>query len=412
MAKTREIGLDEIVAARGDVAGECAHTPVLRLPAIDELLGGPIALKAENLQRTGSFKVRGVTAKLAALGEGCANGVAAGTAGNHGRALAWAARRRGVRCELFVPEDAPISKTGPAARLGAEVEFCAGTVEECVAQAHQRAESAGLAFVHPFDDPDVIAGQGSVGLELLADVSDLARVLVPLGGGGLASGIAIAVKSERPGAEVIGVQVERSAPFPASLGEGEPVTVEPGVTVADGIAVKRPGELTLPLVERWLDEVVVVSEDEVGDAMAALLAEAKLVVEGAGAVGVAAVASGRVAPAPEGSTAIVLSGGNVDETVLAAIARRSGARHGRGAVLFTTIADRPGSLARLLDAVGATGASVVDVQHVRELGDLHVAETGVELILETRGPEHTEAIVAELRRRDYEVEVQHTAREE
>ena len=412
MAKTREIGLDQIVAAREAVAGEYARTPVLRLPAIDELLGGPIALKAENLQQTGSFKVRGVSAKLAALGEGCADGVVAGTAGNHGRALAWAARRRGVRCELFVPEDAPISKTGPAARLGAEVERCVGTVEECVMRAHERAESAGLAFVHPFDDPDVIAGQGTVGLELLEDVPDLARVLVPLGGGGLASGIAIAVKSQRPEAEVIGVQAERSASYLASLREGEPVTVEPGVTVADGIAVKRPGELTLPLVERWLDEVVVVSEDEIGDAMAALLAEAKLVVEGAGAVGVAAVASGRVTPAPEGGTAIVLSGGNVDETVLAAIARRSGARHGRGAVLFTTIPDRPGSLARLLEAVGATGASVVDVQHVRDAGDLHVAETGVELILETRGREHTAAIVAELRRRAYDVELQHTAREE
>jgi threonine dehydratase len=212
--------------------------------------------------------------------------------------------------------------------------------------------------------------------------------------------------------EVFGVQAEASASYPASLESGEPVAVSPGATVADGIAVKRPGELTLPLVREWLEGVVVVSEDDVADAMATLMREAKLVVEGAGAVGIAALASGVLDPAPQGTTAVVLSGGNVDETQLAAIERRAGARSGRSAVLYTTISDRPGSLARLLEAVGATGASVVDVQHVRDAVDLHVSETGVELILQTRGREHTDDIVRELSERDYRVRLQHTSREE
>jgi threonine dehydratase len=412
MSAAPEIGLERISAAREVVAGQCAETPVLRLAAMDELLRAPIAFKAESLQQTGSFKARGVSVKLAALGEGCEGGVVAGTAGNHGRALAWAARRRGVACELYVPEDAPISKTEPAASLGASVERCEGTVDDCVARAKDRAAEAGLAFVHPFDDPDVIAGQGSVGLELLEEVPDVARVLVPLGGGGLAAGIAISIRSQRPDVEVFGVQVDACPSYPPSLESGEPVTVRPATTVADGIAVKRPGDLTLPLVEQWLAGVAVVTEDEVGDAMAVLLSEAKLVVEGAGAVGVAALASRRIEPAAEGTTAVILSGGNVDESLLAAIARRAGGRSGRGAVLYTTISDRPGSLARLLEAVGATGASVVDVQHVRDAVDLHVSETGVELILETRGREHTDAIVKELSERDYRVRLQHTAREE
>jgi threonine dehydratase len=384
-----EMGLKQIEAARDAVWDQYTRTPSFRLAAVDELLGGQIALKAENLQQSGSFKLRGASNKLFSLGAACADGVVAGTAGNHGRALAYAARRRGVPCHLYVPHDAPISKTEPAAELGAVVERCEGGVDDCVVRARERAAADGLAFVHPFDDPAVVAGQGTIGLELLEDVPDLTRVVVPIGGGGLAAGVAIAVKSQRPEAEVVGVRIEN-----------------PETTVADGIAVKHPGELTAPLLERWLDEVVVVSDDETGDAMAALLAEGKLVVEGAGAVGVAALASGRAAPAQSGTTAVILSGGNIDETLLAAIARRAGARRGRGAVLYTTIPDRPGSLAQLLEAVGSTGASVVDVRHVRDAVELHVAETGVELILETRDQDHTDAIVVELGERGYVVQRQ------
>ena len=408
VAPGAEVTAKQIAKAHAQISAEVIRTPTLAMPAIDELLGGRIALKAENLQQTGSFKARGVSVKLASLGDSAAAGVVAGTAGNHGRALAWAARRHGVPCELFVPEDAPISKTEPAARLGAKLTRGQGTVDDCVERARERAESGGLTLVHPFDDPLVIRGQGGVGLELLEDVPDLAKVLVPLGGGGLAAGIAIAVKEQKPEVEVVGVQVAACASYPVSLEKGEPVTVKPTRTVADGIAVKRPGAITMPLIDRWLDEVVVVSDDEVGDAMAELLAEGKLVVEGAGAVGVAALAGGQVSPAESGSTAIVLSGGNLDETLLAAVARRSATRHGRGAVLFTTISDRPGSLARLLNAVAAAGASIVDVRHVREVVNLHVAETGIELILDTRDPEHTRQIIEDLSGRGYTVRRQHT----
>lgn len=404
-----EITAEQIAAAHERIASEVARTPALGLPAIDEMLGGRIALKAENLQQTGSFKARGVSVKLASLGDECRKGVVAGTAGNHGRALAWAAQRREIPCELFVPEDAPISKTEPAARLGAKLTRCKGTVDDCVEMASERAEGEGLTLVHPFDDPKVIAGQAGIGLELLDQVPDLAKVVVPLGGGGLACGVAIAVKQAKPEVEVIGVQVRACASYPASLERGEPVTVKPTATVADGIAVKRPGRITLPLVKRWLDGIAVVEDDAVGDAMAELLAEGKLVVEGAGAVGVAALAGDAVRPAESGSTAVVLSGGNVDGSVLEAVVRRSASRYGRGAVLFTTISDRPGSLARLLAAVGEAGASVIDVRHVREVVNLHLAETGIEMILDTRDPEHTRQLIEDLGARGYTVKRQHTS---
>ena len=380
------------------------RTPVLRVPAIDERLGGRIALKAESLQQGGSFKLRGATAKLTASPANGGRGVVAGTAGNHGQAVALAARRHGVGCDLFVPLDAPVSKTGPAARLGARLHPLEGTVDDCVAAALEFAAEHDILFVHPFDDVDVIAGQGTVGLELLEQVDDLAQVVVPLGGGGLLGGVAVAVKAQRPDARLIGVQVDACASWPGSLDAGRPEPVKAGRTVCDGIAVKRPGELTLPLVEQLVDEVVVVSDDEAGDAMALLLAEGKLVVEGAGAVGLAALMCGRLGPADGGTTAVVLSGGNIDEEVLMAVARRSETLQGRGAVLFTRISDRPGGLARLLEQVAAAGANVVDVRHLREGVELHMAETGVELVVETRGAEHARDLVETLRDAGYPVE--------
>lgn len=397
----------DIAAIRGEVVQVAVRTPTLKPLPLEERFGAPIALKAENLQRAGSFKARGAAAKLALFGEGCRNGVVAGTAGNHGQAVAYAASRLGLACELFVPEDAPVSKLEPAERLGATLHTCTGNVDECVGLARERADDAGLAFVHPFDDPEVIAGQGTLGFELLEEVEDIAKVLVPLGGGGLASGVAIALKSKRPGVEVVGVQVEACHAYPRSIEAGEPVHVDARPTIADGIAVKRPGRWTLPLVEHWLDGVAVVSEDDVADAMAMLLTEAKLVVEGAGAVGLAALLSGAEHPATGGTTVVVLSGGNVDERVLAAIARRSEAAHGRGVALYATISDRPGSLASLLQTVAETGASVVDVTHVRDAVPLHIAETGIELILETRGHDHTIAVLDRLAEAGYEVKVQH-----
>ena len=398
----------DIAAARPAVQALAPRTPVLSTRTFSERAGGTVMLKAENLQRTGSFKVRGAAAKLAALGErGCERGVVAASAGNHGQALAAAAAVRGVPCEVFMPDDAPLAKLEAARGHGAIVHLASGAVDDCIAAAQARAEEGGLAFVHPFDDPDVIAGQGSVGLELLEDVPDLARIVVPVGGGGLCAGIAVAVKAARPEVEVFGVQVAACAPFPESLQRGEPIQAQSSLTIADGIAVKRPGGLTLELLGRLADDVVVVDEDETAEAMVLLMERCKLVVEGAGAVGVAALLGGAVRAAERGATVAVLSGGNVDAGLLASIARRHETEAGRRLVLLTRVADRPGNLAKLLDCVATTGANIVDVAHVREGLDLHVRETAIELVLETRGHEHAEAVLAALRDAGYVAQVLH-----
>jgi threonine dehydratase len=403
-----EVTADDVAAARAAVETIARRTPVLSSRTISERAGGVVALKAENLQRTGSFKIRGVSAKLAALGEdGCARGVVAASAGNHAQSLAAAARARGVPCEVFVPDDAPMAKVEAARGQGATVHIGGGSVDECLALALERARDGGLAFVHPFDDPDVVAGQGSLGLELLEDVPDLARVVVPVGGGGLCAGIAIAVKSARPEVEVIGVQAAACAPYPESLERGEPVPAGGVLTIADGIAVKRPGDLTLSLLSRLADGIVVVEEDATAEAMVVLMERCKLVVEGAGAVGVAALLGGQVSAAGEGTTVAVLSGGNVDPGLLAAVARRHETEVGRRLVVLTRVPDRPGNLARLLSQVAANGANIVDVTHVREGLGLHVRETAIELVIETRGHDHAREVVAALNTSGYETRVLH-----
>jgi len=367
---------DDVAAARPAVDEVARRTPVLPSATLTDLLGAEVHLKAENLQRTGSFKVRGAVSKVSALGDRCANGVVAASAGNHAMALAHAARALGVRCEVFMPAQAPLTKVEGARALGAEVVLGGASVDECLTQAIERSRASDMAFVHPFDDPDVVAGQGTLGLELLEDVPDLAKVVVPVGGGGLASGVAIAVKSARPEVEVVGVEVDRAS-----------------LTIADGIAVKHPGELTTALMDRWLDDRVVVSEEEIAHAMVLLMEKAKLVVEGAGAVGVAALIADRTGVAKAGTTVAVLSGGNVDAGLLADVARRNETEVGRRLVLLTRLPDRPGSLARLLTLVGEAGANLIEVQHVREGVELHVRETAVELVLETRGRDHAAEVL-------------------
>jgi threonine dehydratase len=391
---------EAIRAARPAVERLARRTPVLSTRTFSERAGGTVLLKAENLQRTGSFKVRGVAAKLAALGDGL-GGVVAASAGNHGQALAAGAAARGVRCEVFVPDDAPLAKVAAARELGATVVVGGASVDDCIGAAQERAREAGLAFVHPFDDPDVIAGQGSLGLELLEDVPDLAEVIVPVGGGGLASGVAVAVKSARPDVRVVGVQAEACAAFPESLRRGEAVPAEATLTIADGIAVKRPGAITLPLLGRWADDLVVVGEDATAEAMVLLMERCKLVVEGAGAVGVAALLGGSVEPAASGTTVAVLSGGNVDAGLLLSIARRHETLAGRRLVVLSRVPDRPGKLAELLASVARAGGNVVDVSHVREGFDLHVRETAVELVLETRGREHADTVMRAMRKAGY-----------
>ena len=387
---------------RAAVAGQgvVTHTPVTVSAALSDRCGGTVVLKAENLQRTGSFKIRGAMNKLATLGDRAAPGVTAGSAGNHAQSIAFAALHFGVPCEIFVPAGAPISKIEACRDYGATLIEGGDSLDEAVAAARERATAAGMVFCHPYDDIDVVAGQATLGRELIDDVADLRRVIVPLGGGGLASGIAIAVKANDPTVEVIGVQVAAAAPY-----AHRPVAEGPVVTLADGIAVKRPGEVTRPLVEQWLDDVVVVEENAVADAMVLLMERAKLFVEGAGAVGIAALLSLQVASSPTGTTCVVLSGGNVDLGILPGLIRRHETQAGRRLILFARISDRPGGLARLLTLFAEHGANLIEVEHVREGVDLHVRETGVQVVLEVRGRGHAESVVRAATDAGYAIEV-------
>jgi threonine dehydratase len=405
-APRREPAIADIEHARQAIAGVVRPTPTVDSWTLAERTGMPIVLKAENLQSTGSFKLRGAVAKLASQSaDDLAHGVICGSAGNHAQAVAYAARSRGVPCEVFMPDGASIAKVEASKALGAKVTLGGATVDEALAAAHAREAASGACFVHPFDDPEVIAGQGTIGLELLEQVPELGQVVVPIGGGGLISGIAIAIKTLRPDVRVVGVQVEACAPVLQSLAAGAPEPVDSARTIADGIAVKRPGELTLSLISKFVDEVVLVSEDQVAEAMAFLMSDAKLVVEGAGAVGVAALLAGKLAPSadPDRVTVPVLSGGNVDSGLLAEIERRNETLAGRRLVIQVKIADLPGRLASLLALIGNSGANLLDVVHLREGIELHIRETAVQLVLETRGSDHAEQVRRAIVDAGYEV---------
>jgi threonine dehydratase len=395
-------GLD-LQSARSVVAQAAVHTPVLACDELTRIAGTTVALKAECLQATGSFKLRGALNKLSALGERAAAGVVTASAGNHARALAHAARLRGVACEVFMPRDAAVSKVAALEQLGARVQLVGSSLDEALASAEQSARERGTELVHPFDDPDVIAGQATLGMELAQDVPQLARVVVPVGGGGLASGIGLALRAAGVQAELVGVQARACAPFARAFA-GEPAEAGTGVTVADGIAVKRPGTLTLPLLRELLSGVETVAEDEIADAMVFLAETCKLVVEGAGAVAVAALMSGRLAPV-EGTTVAIVSGGNVDSSLLAGLLLRHETELGRRVRLFTRVPDRPGGLAELLNLIAGARANVVTVAHVRDAVELGVRETGVELTLETRGRAHTAEVLGALEQAGYEVEL-------
>jgi threonine dehydratase len=387
-AVTAPVDLDAILDARRAISAVVERTPVLAAPPISDGITGPVVIKAESLQRTGSFKLRGAMNKVASLGASAAGGVITGSAGNHAQALAFAAQQAGVPCEIYVPIGAPITKIESCRAYGATVEEIGQSVTETLAAARARGEEGDVAFCSPYDDPAVVAGQGTIGLELVEDIADLASIVVPIGGGGLISGVAIAVKSQLPDVRVIGVQAEVCAPY-----HGDAVPDGPVLTLADGIAVKRPGRVTGPLVERWVDEIVVVDEDAIADAMVLLLERAKLFVEGAGAVGVAALLSGAVTPDPRGTTCVIISGGNVDLGVVPGLIRRHENEAGRRLAVFARIDDRPGTLASLLSVFADGGADLIEVDHIREGLDLHVRETGINATFAVRSATHGARIV-------------------
>lgn len=396
---------ERVAAVHAASAAVVRRTPMLTSASVSERCGGTIAFKAECLQRTGSFKLRGALGKLRAITDDASarsNGVVAGSAGNHAQSLAYAARHCGVPCEVFMPVDAAVSKLAAVRAFGATVYQRGSSVDECVGYARERAERAGLTFVHPFDDDDIITGQAGLGLELAEDVPELAKVIVPIGGGGLAAGTALAIKQRRPEVEVVGVQAAACSPVAAAFAGADRPAI--AATIADGIAIKRPGGLTLPLMERWLDDVAAVSEDDIAEAMTLLLERSKLVVEGAGAASLAALLSGTVAPAARGTTVAILSGGNVDVGLLAAIAARQETRAGRRVRFYTRVSDRPGGLAGLLGALAEAQANVIAVEHVRDGVALAVRETGVALTIETRGRGEADRVLDSLRAAGYAID--------
>jgi threonine dehydratase len=323
--------------------------------------------------------------------------------------VACAARDAGAEAVLVMPEEAPLAKVAAVRQYGGEVRLHGATYDDAHAEARRLSEAEGRTLVHAFDAPEVVAGQGTVGLEVAARAPDVRLVVVPLGGGGLAAGTAIAVKARLPGARVVGVQAEACAPYIDSLAAHRPIGARSANTICDGIAVKRPGDFTLPLVERYVDDVVTVSDDEVAEAMVLLLERSKLVVEGAGAVAVAALLQGRVEPPAEGEVCAVLSGGNVDASLLSECIRLGETAAGRRMVLSTVVPDRPGALAGLLRVVADHGGNVVDVEHLRDGIDIHVRETAIKLVLQTRGPDSNQEILDAARAEGFSVRVERDA---
>lgn len=396
------VSLDDIQAARRLLDGVARLTPVEGTRVLSDRVGGPVLVKCENLQRAGSFKIRGAYVRIAGLDdEEKARGVVAASAGNHGQGVALAARLLGTTATVFMPAGAPLPKIEATIGYGARVETHGHTVDDALTAATAYAGERGAVLIHPFDHPHIIAGQGTVGLEILEQVPDVATVVVAVGGGGLVSGVAAAVKRLRPGVRIVGVQAETAAAYPASLAAGHPVPLPSMATIADGIAVASPGRLTFAHVEALVDDVVTVSEEALSRALLLCLERAKLVVEPAGAAAVAAVMEEPLAFPPP--VVAVLSGGNIDPVLLVRVLRHGMIAAGRYLSFRVRIPDRPGELARLLTGLATSGANVLDVEHVRTGARLHLDEVEVSLQLETRGPAHCDEVLAGLRAADYRV---------
>ena len=375
----------DIEAARERLRGVARETPLYPTETFSRLSGRQVFLKAENLQRTGSFKIRGAFNTISTLGEDERRaGVVAASAGNHGQAVAWAAREAGIPATIFMPQDAPMAKVEATRSYGGHTELVGEAFEEAVAAAQEHVASTGATLVHAFEDERVIAGQGTIGLELAEQVPDAETVLVPIGGGGLCAGIALALKERSPNVRVVGV------------------ICQPGYTIADGIAVKHPGELPSSILDRVLDDTVQVSDDEIAEALVLCVERTKFLVEGAGAVGLAALLAGRVPGT--GPVAVVLSGGNIDATTLISVLRHGLTQAGRFLAIRLLIPDLPGQLRDVLDLIAGGRGNVVSVDHHREGRTTSALETELEIIVATRDEEHCQELLAAIREAGYSVE--------
>ncbi len=402
MTTPSSLDLTEIQAARELLADVVVDTPVLRSRLLSELVGGPVFLKCENLQRTGSFKIRGAYVRIARLSDAeRARGVVAASAGNHAQGVALAASLLGCRATVFMPEGAPLPKVAATRGYGAEVIFHGPSVDGCLTAAQTYAEERGAIYIHPFDHADVVAGQGTIGLELVEQCPDVRTVVAAVGGGGLISGIGAALAEREPRVKVIGVQAKRIAAFPPSLAAGRPMRITGGSTMADGIAVGRPGQLTFDLVSKHVDAVVTVSEESISQALLLCLERAKQVVEPAGAAAVAAILEHSYAVEPP--VVALLSGGNIDPLLLSKVLRHGLAVAGRYLVARCRLTDRPGALVPLLSELADLGVNVLDVSHERMTTRLHIEEAEVLLHLETRGPDHSQDVLDRLRGKGYTV---------
>ncbi len=396
------VGLDEIERARATLAGIVRVTPLEPSRLLTAKLGGPVWFKCENIQRAGSFKVRGAYVRIARLTpEERSRGVVAASAGNHAQGVALAAELLGTTATVFMPVGAPLPKVAATKGYGASVCLAGDTVDDTLVEAKAFADERGAVFIHPFDHPDVIAGQGTVALEILEQCPDVRTIITSIGGGGLISGVAAAAKAINPKIHVVGVQAVGAAAVPPSLRAGHPVRLSGCSTIADGISVGRPGDITFTHVSQLVDDVVTVADEEISQALVMLLERAKLVVEPAGAAAVAALLVGAVAvPTP---AVAVLSGGNIDPLLMVRVIEHGLVAAGRFLRFTVRCVDRPGELAALLTLIGTEGANVDDVDHRRHDSRLRLGEANVELSVETRGPEHSERLLRVLRDRGYRV---------
>ncbi len=396
------VGLERIQQARQLLEGVTRVTPMEHARDLRKLHGGPVHLKCENLQRTGSFKIRGAYTRIHGLSEEeRRRGVVAASAGNHAQGVALASVLLGTKATVFMPERAPLPKLAATRAYGADVHLHGAVLEETLAEAIAFGERTGAVFIHPFDHPDIIAGQGTVGLEILDQVPGVRTILIATGGGGLVGGVASAVKAVQPDVRIVGVQAAEAAAYPPSLAAGAPVRLSEMHTMADGIAVGEPGPVSYAHVAELVDEVVTVTEESLSRAVLLCLERRKLVVEPAGAAGVAAMLQHPGAFEPPIVT--ILSGGNVDPLLLLQIIRNGMTAGGRHLKLRLRVPDRPGSLVSVLSYVSGLGANVLDVEHSRVSGSLAVGEVEISLALETRGPEHCAEVTEALQSAGYTV---------